>query len=175
VGAVPPGICHVAPVARAVAVLVLAIVLLLGCGGGSSRTGASAPAATSTPAATSIPAATSTPTSYAVVVRDGGRAVGRFDVAALRAMPQTDVATPMPQGKQTQRGPRVRTVLARAGVQRFARLTVIGMDATGTFASAEIDDQVVLDFDKRGTVKLAGAHLLVERWVRGVVELDASP
>jgi hypothetical protein len=151
-----------AAVARAVAVLVVATALLLGCGGGS-RAGASPAAAASGQG------------SYAVVVRDGGRTVGRFDLAALRAMPQADISTPKSQGKQTQHGPRVRTVLARAGVQRFGRLKVAGPGGTGAFSSAEIDDQVVLDFDNRGTVKLAGANLTVDRWVRDVTELDASP
>jgi hypothetical protein len=137
-------------------VLVVATALLLGCGGGS-RAGASAQAG------------------YAVVVRDGSRTVGRFDVAALRAMPQADISTPKAQGKQTQHGPRVRTVLTRAGVQRFGSLKVAGPDGTGTFSSAEIDDQVVLDFDNRGTVKLAGAKLPMDRWVRDVTELDVTP
>jgi hypothetical protein len=137
-------------------VLGVATALLLGCGGGS-RAGAGGQAG------------------YAVVVRDGSRTVGRFDVAALRAMPQVDISTPKSQGKQTQRGPRVRAVLARAGVQRFGHLKVVGPDATGTFSPAEIDDQVVLDFDNRGTVKLAGAKLPMDRWVRDVTELDASP
>jgi hypothetical protein len=143
-------------------VLVVATALLFGCGGGG-HAGASGPAATSGQAG------------YAVVVRDGSRTVGRFDLAALRALPQADISTLKSQGKQTQHGPRVRTVLTRAGVQRFGRLKVAGLDATGTFSSAEIDDQVVLDFDNRGTVKLAGANLPVDRWVRDVTELDTSP
>jgi hypothetical protein len=109
-----------------------------------------------------------------VVVRTGGTTVGRFDVAALRGLPQIDVATPQSQGKQVQHGPRVRTVLARAGVQRFGRLRATGPGAAQTFTAGEIDDQVVLDFDNRGTVKLAGAHLPQDRWVRDVTELDAD-
>jgi hypothetical protein len=112
---------------------------------------------------------------YAVVVRDGQGASHRFDLAALRALPQTDVATPQSGGKQTQSGPRVRTVLARAGVGQFGHLKVVGLDASATFSSAEIDDQVVLDFDNRGTVKLAGANLPQARWVRDVTELDPNP
>jgi hypothetical protein len=112
---------------------------------------------------------------YAVSVRGGGRTVGRFDVAALRRLPATDVATPQSGGKRVQHGPLVRLVLARAGVQRFGRLRVTGSGVTATFSAAEIDDQVVLDFDNRGTVKLAGAHLPTDRWVHGVTDLDADP
>jgi hypothetical protein len=56
-------------------------------------------------------AARSLAAGYAVVVRAGGRTAGSFDVAALRGLPQVDVATPRSQGKQVQHGPRVRTVL----------------------------------------------------------------
>jgi hypothetical protein len=112
---------------------------------------------------------------YAVVVRSGGRTAGRFDVPALKALPQTDVATPQSQGKQVQHGPLVRTVLARAGVQQFSRLRVVGPDGSETFTAVEIDQQVVLDFDNRGTVKLAGANLPQARWVHDVTELDAEP
>ena len=113
-------------------------------------------------------------TAYTVTVRSGGNAVGHFDLTGLRALPAVDVATPQSQGKQVQHGPLVRTVLARAGVQQFSQLRVVGLDGAQTFSSAEIDDQVVLDFDNRGTVKLAGAHLSQDRWVRDVTELDAQ-
>ena|SRR5215469_3182936 len=111
---------------------------------------------------------------YSVTVRSGGKQMGRFDLAALRAMPAVDVSTPQSQGRQVQHGPQVRTVLARAGVQRFVTLRASGPGDAQTFTAAEIDDQVVLDFDNRGTVKLAGAHLAQNRWVRDVTELDAS-
>ena len=126
----------------------MAVVLVCGCG------------------ATGNQAARQQVSSYAVVVRSDGNAVGHFDLAALRALPAVDVATPQSQGKQVQHGPQVRTVLARAGVQRFSRLRAVGLSDSQTFSSTEIDDQVVLDFDNRGTVKLAGAHLPQNRWCR---------
>jgi hypothetical protein len=113
-------------------------------------------------------------TGYAVVVRHDGKTAGRFDVAALRAMPAVDVPTPQSQGKQVQHGPTVRAVLSRAGVKAFKRVRAVGLSASQTFTSAEIDDQVVLDFDNRGTMKLAGGHLSTDRWVREVTELDAD-
>jgi len=139
------------------AVLVAAALLLPGCGGlaRAARGGQTA--------------------GYAVTVRSGGRAAGRFDLAALRALPQVDVVTPQSQGKQVQHGPLVRTVLAHAAVRSFGRLRALGPGATQTFSAAEIDQQVVLDFDNRGTVKLAGAHLPQDRWVRDLTELDADP
>jgi hypothetical protein len=141
------------PSARAsLAALALAAALLPACGGASAQPGG-----------------------YAVTVRSGGKTAGRFDVAALRAMPAVDVATPQSRGKQIQHGPLVRTILARAGIQRFGRLRAAGPGSAQTFTAAEVDDQVVLDFDNRGTVKLAGAHLAQDRWVQDVTELDADP
>jgi hypothetical protein len=136
-------------------VLALSAALLLGCSGAIGQSGQAG--------------------GHAVLVRDGGRALARFDLAALRALPQTDIATPQSQGRRVQHGPRVRTVLAQAGVLQFTSLRVVGVGGTGTFSAAEIDDQVVLDFEQRGTVKLAGANLPQARWVRDVTELDADP
>jgi hypothetical protein len=138
----------------AVAALLVAAVLLPACG-----QPAHAPAAAG----------------YAVLVRSGGKTVGRYDVAALRALAAVDVATPQSQGKQVQHGPLVRTVLARAGLQGFGRLRAVGLGNAQTFSASEIDDQVVLDFDNRGTMKLAGAHLPQDRWVRDLTELDVVP
>lgn len=145
----------------ALRVLLLVVSILSACGGAGGAGGAGGPVAS--------PQASG----YAVTVRSDGHAVGHFDLAALRGLPAVDVATPQSQGKQTQHGPRVRAVLARAGVQRFSSLRAVGRDGTRTFSSAEIDDQVVLDFDNQGTVKLAGGHLAQDRWVRVVTELDA--
>jgi hypothetical protein len=145
----------VSSLATAVAGFLLAAVLLPACG--------------------RQPAHPSAAAGYAVSVRSGGKTAGRYDVAALRALPAVDVATPQSQGKQVQHGPLVRAVLARAGVQGFGRLRAVGLGNAQTFSASEIDDQVVLDFDNRGTVKLAGAHLTQDRWVRDLTELDADP
>ena len=140
--------------------LLLVFVLLSACGGSAS------PAA-----AQPHPQ----PSGYAVTVRSGGHVVGHLDLAALRSLPAIDVSTPQSTGKQVQHGPRVRAALSHAGVQKFSKLRAVALAGTAqTFTSAEIDDQVVLDFDNRGTVKLAGAHLATTRWVREVTELDAE-
>jgi hypothetical protein len=138
-------------VSRVLCAFLIAATLLPACGGVAVQTGG-----------------------YAVTVRSGGKEMGRFDLAALRAMPAVDVSTPQSQGKQVQHGPQVRTVLARAGVHGFATLRAAGPVDSQTFTAADIDDQVVLDFDNRGTVKLTGAHLAQDRWVRDVTELDVT-
>lgn len=147
-------------------VLPLAALVLAACGGSAG------PGPTARPTASPSGAAAA---GYAVVVHDRGRAVGRFDLAALRRLPQVDVPSPKQAGKPVQRGPRVRAVLSQAGVKQFGQLRVTGSDSTQTLPAADVDDQLVLDFDKRETVKLAGAHLPVSRWVRDVSALDADP
>jgi hypothetical protein len=142
-----------------------AAILVAACGGSAAPSGAAHP--TASPSSTVA-------TGYAVVVRDRGRTVGRFDLAALRRLPQTDVPAANAR-KPFQHGPRVSVVLAQAGVKQFTSLRVTGSDATRTLSATEVDDQVVLDFDKRDTVKLAGANLPVARWVRDVSALDADP
>jgi hypothetical protein len=146
----------------AAAALVLAGLLLPACGAASSQPAHAQGGHEQSPGA-------------GVTVRSGGKTAGRFDMAALRRLPAADVATPRSPGKKVQHGPRVRALLARAGVQRFGRLRVVGTGGQQTFSSAEIDDQVVLDFDNAGTVKLAGAHVPLDRWVHHVTELDAGP
>jgi len=152
----------------AAAALVLAGLLLPACGAASSQ-------ATPPRSAGAQSAGAQGSTSYAVTVRSGGKTVGRFDMGALRQLPATDVATPKSPGKKVQHGPQVRAVLAQAGVHRFGRLQVTGTGGQQTFSAAEIDNQVVLDFDNAGTVKLAGAHVPQDRWVRHVTDLDADP
>lgn len=111
-------------------------------------------------------------TRYHVSVQSGGKTLKSFDLTALRALPAVDVATPQSGGKKVQRGPLVQTVLARAGVHQFNRLLVVGQGASQSFTSAEINDQVVLNFDNRGTVKLADAEAPQSRWVPAVTALD---
>lgn len=49
---------------------------------------------------------------------------------------------------------------------------MVGQGGSQTFTSAEIDDQVVLAFNNRGMVKLAGSHIPQSRWVIDVTQLD---
>lgn len=109
---------------------------------------------------------------YHVSVERGGKTLRSFDLTALHALPEVTVDTSESAGKKEQRGPLVRTVLARAGVHEFSRLRVVGQSGSQTLTAAEIDDQVVLDFNNRGTVKLAGPHLPRSQWVTDVTELD---
>jgi len=48
-----------------------------------------------------------------------------------------------------------------------------GADGTFTFSSKQMTSSVVLDVTFRGSMKLAGAHLPVSRWVRDVTKIVA--
>jgi hypothetical protein len=112
--------------------------------------------------------------SGSVVVRDGARELARFDLAALQALPQVDVKTPQSAGDQVQTGPTVRSVLDKAGVAAVTQLRVEGRDPAQTLSGADLDGPI-LDVTNRGTVKLAGADLTTDRWVRDVTALVVNP
>jgi hypothetical protein len=113
--------------------------------------------------------------SGSVVVRDGARELARFDLAALQALPQVDVKTPQSAGDQVQTGPTVRSVLDKAGVAAVTQLRVEGRDPAQTLSGADLDGGPILDVTNRGTVKLAGADLTTDRWVRDVTALVVNP
>ncbi|MEB3070781.1 hypothetical protein [[Mycobacterium] vasticus] len=112
---------------------------------------------------------------YHVVVRQEGRVLGEFDLARLRELPQSEIATPQSRGSQVQRGPELRAVLTAAGASAAATVRVAGSDPAQTLTAAELADQVVLSYTKRDTVKLAGANLDRDRWVRDVTAVVVNP
>lgn len=118
--------------------------------------------------------ADSTP-GYQVVVRQDGRVLGEFDLARLRELPQSEIATPQSRGSQVQRGPELRAVLTAAGASEATNVRVEGSDPAQTLTAAELADQVVLSYTKRDTVKLAGANLDRDRWVRDVTAVVVNP
>ncbi|EUA23431.1 hypothetical protein I553_5832 [Mycobacterium xenopi 4042] len=69
----------------------------------------------------------------------------------------------------------MRCVIYAAGVTNVESLRVEGRDPAQTLSAAELDNQVILALTKRNTVKLAGAQLDIERWVRDVTALVVNP
>ena len=112
---------------------------------------------------------------YHLVVRQDGRVLGDFDLAQLAELPQTEIATPQSHGNPVQRGPAVRAVLDAAGATAVRSVRVEGRDPAQTLTAAELTDQVVLSFTKRDTLKLAGADLDRDRWVRDVSTVVVNP
>lgn len=110
-----------------------------------------------------------------LLVQESGRVLDHFTVARLEQLPQVRVATPQSHGAQHQTGPSVRSVLDAAGAKDIVRVRVEGRDPAQVITSADLDDPVVLDITKRNTLKLTGAKLGTDRWVRDVTALVVNP
>lgn len=110
-----------------------------------------------------------------LVVQQDGRVLGEFDLARLTELPQIEISTPQSHGNPVQRGPAVRSVLEAAGATAISSIRVEGRDPAQTLTAAELTDRVVLSFTKRDTVKLAGADLARDRWVRDVSTVVVNP
>lgn len=112
--------------------------------------------------------------SYSIVVRKDGAALKTFDLAALRALPQSRVVI---DGKP-QTGPSLETLLADAGAGTYARVEVRGAGLRDkgslTLTAAQVGRKVQLDFSDRGTVKVCGPSLYHAEWVRDVVAIDVD-
>lgn len=110
-----------------------------------------------------------------LVVQDNHRVLDRFTIAQLQHLPQVEIATPQSHGAQVQKGPSVRSILNAAGAADAARVRVEGRDPAQTLVAAALDDQTILSFTKRNTLKLTGARLSRDQWVRDVSALVVNP
>lgn len=135
-------------------VAMLAVLLLGGCGG---------------------PGTQSANGGSDLVVQANGRVLARLTLPQLQQLPQVDVVTPQSRGAPVQKGPTVRSILNTAGATGVERLRVEGRDPAQTLTAADLTDQVILNVTKRNTLKLAGAKLATDRWVRDVTTLVVNP
>lgn len=110
-------------------------------------------------------------TAAILTVQQHGGSLGALTLRQLRSLPQIEIATPESRGAQVQKGPAVRSVLNAAGATGVSSVRVEGRDRAQTLTAAELTDQVILSFTKRNTLKLAGAQLDIDRWVRDVTTL----
>lgn len=110
-----------------------------------------------------------------LVVQENHRVLERFTFSRLQQLPQVEVATPQSHGARVQNGPSVRSILDAAGAIGAISVRVEGRDPAQTLTAGELDDQTILGFTKRHTLKLAGARLSRDRWVRDVTELVVNP
>lgn len=114
-------------------------------------------------------------TGLQLVVQENHRVLDRLTMSRLQQLPQVQVATPQSHGAQVQRGPSVRSILKAAGATDAVRVRVEGRDPAQTLTAAELDDQTILGFTKRNTLKLTGAKLSRDQWVRDVTNLVVNP
>jgi hypothetical protein len=111
--------------------------------------------------------------SYSVAVRQGGTTLASYDLAALRALPQSRVVI---DGKE-QTGPLLATLLEDAGVGSYDAVLVKGAGLRDkgslTLTPDQVRQRVQIDFSDRGTVKVCGPRLYHAEWVRDVLSIDA--
>ena len=110
-----------------------------------------------------------------LTVQQNGRKLADLSLSQLQQLPQIDVATPQSRGAKVQRGPTVRAILTAAGAARVESVRVEGRDQPQTVTAGELTEQLILCLTKRNTLKLAGAQLGTERWVRDVTTLVVNP
>ncbi|MBM4437108.1 MAG: hypothetical protein FJ029_07720 [Actinobacteria bacterium] len=118
-----------------------------------------------------------TAAAYTLTVRRGDAVLATYTPANLESLERISVVA---DGRE-QRGPRVRAVLAKAGITQFSSLTVRGAVrqrvamAEVTLSAAQVTETLVLDASQRGTFKLAGPDLDPAQWIIDVTELVATP
>ena len=86
---------------------------------------------------------------FVIVKPDGSK----FDVT-LDAVKKLPLAQINVEGK-VQEGSKLLDVLSLAGVTDFAEVTIVGASAPSTLKREQVDDNTILDFSNRGTMKLA--------------------
>ena len=154
------------------ALLVLAALVLVGCGEASGRA-ADQPRA----GADGGVVRTDSPAGYAVTVTRGGLAISWLSIENLQALEFVAVEA----DGDTERGPRLRAVLALAGVEDFEQATISGQaqgrigTAEITLRDTEVSDGVIFAVSRRGTVKLVIPDRPRSQWVVDVTEIALRP
>ncbi len=114
----------------------------------------------------------SDPDAYRVEIVVDGETIGAFNLDSMKALPQREVRM---QG-QTQEGPSVLSLLEVVGVKEFERLVITGIgerdDGFIELDADEVDENVLLDFAARGTVKVCGPDVEWADRVRDVERIE---
>lgn len=141
----------------------------------------SAPAATAIPA-TDVAAATEAPTGTLLATETPAQPPApkglfkitkadstSFDVTldAVKALPLASLTV---EGK-VQEGPKLKEVLALASVTEFIEITINGSGAPTTLKFEQVDDNTILDFSNRGTMKLATTYIPKANWTKDITEI----
>lgn len=131
---------------------------------------ATSPTATTAPAteATVTQGSSSASALFQIVKADGTK----FDVT-LEAIKQLPLARITVDGK-VQEGPKLMDVLALAGVTDFTEVTFTGSSAPVTLTRAQVDDNTLLDFANRGTMKLATTYVPMPDWTKDIAEITVK-
>jgi hypothetical protein len=114
--------------------------------------------------ATEVPAVASAAL-FQIVKPDGTK----FDVT-LEAVKGLPLASLTVDGK-AQEGPKLIDILKLAGITDFMEVTLTGSSAAATLTREQVDDNTILDFSNRGTMKLATAYIPKANWTKDITEI----
>lgn len=131
--------------------LITLVILLAAC---------AAPAATQAP--TAQPAA---PSLFQIVKPDGAKFAVTLE--AVKKLPLAQITV---EGK-VQEGPKLMDILSLAGITDFTEVTLAGNSASTTLTRAQVDDNTILDFSNRGTMKLATTYIPKANWTKDITEI----
>lgn len=122
------------------------------------------------PAETPVTASTESAANalFKIVKADGSS----FDVTleSVKALPLASITV---EGK-VQEGPKLGDVLALAGVTEFTEVTLSGSSAATTLTADQVDDNTILDFSNRGTMKLATTYIPKAAWTKDITEISVK-
>jgi hypothetical protein len=139
---------------KKVLILLLAVFLLSACG------------ATAAPAATQAPAVVAA--LFQIVKPDGAKFAVTLD--AVKSLPLAQITV---DGK-VQEGPKLLDILALAGITDFSEVAIAGSGAPSTLTRAQVDDNTILDFSNRGTMKLATTYIPKADWAKDITEITVK-
>ena len=167
---------------KKISLFALAIFLLSACGAAGAPQASAvteAPAVTEVsivtevPTVTESPAATQTPAAdssalFQIVKADGSKFAVTLD--AVKGLPLAQLTV---EGK-VQEGPKLADILALGGVTDFTEVTITGSGAPTTLTREQVDDNTILDFSNRGTMKLATTYFPKASWTKDITEVTVK-
>ena len=150
---------------RILSILCLPVLVLCAC----------APTAvvTSAPSLTEVVGQTTTTSSAEPALFKIVKADGRtFDVtlSAVKGLPLAQVAV----DGSVEEGPKLIDVLGLAAITDFSEITLTGSSAPVTLTRDQVDDNTILDFTNRGTMKLATTYVPKAQWTKDITEIRVN-
>lgn len=97
------------------------------------------------------------------IVKPDGSEVG-VSLADMKALAPAQITV---EGK-IEEGPKLSDVLALAGVTDFVEVRLEGSASPATLTRAQVDENTLLDFTNRGTVKLATTYIAKPDWTKDI-------
>ena len=121
------------------------------------------------PAAKTAEPAQAKSTGLFQIIRPDG---SKFDVT-LDAVKKLKLSQITVEGK-VQEGPKLLDVLSLASVTDFTEITITGSSAPSTLKREQVDDNTILDFSNRGTMKLATTYIPKADWTKDITQITVK-